>query len=145
DLAVAFPDGARFVPLAPVADPTMVASTVARVLDVREVGGEPLTKRLVAFVGDKRLLLVLDNFEHVVGAAPLVTGLLTACPGLKVLVTSRGRLRVSGEREFPVPPLALPALADLPAVEEVARSEAVRLFTERARAAKPDFALTVLC
>jgi predicted ATPase/DNA-binding CsgD family transcriptional regulator len=164
-LAGEFADGVRFVPLAPVTDPAMVAPTMARVLGVREAGDEPVSERLETFVGTKRLLLILDNFEQVVAAAPLLTDLLTVCPGLKLLATSRGRLRVSGEREFPVPPLALPsapaergaqvdkrhersldrsvvppAALDL---SQVVESEAVRLFAERARAAKPDFVLNV--
>jgi len=144
EAGAAFPDGVRFVDLAPVADPGLVAPTVAQALGVREAGSEPLAERLTAFLRDARLLLVLDNFEQVVEAAPLVADLLGTCPGLTVLVTSRVRLRLTGEREHPVPPLAL-ALArtgDAPALEEVAGSEAVRLFVERAQAVKDDFALT---
>ena len=108
-MAERFPDGVRFVDLAPISDPALWSpppslrpSACAR----RETSR--LLDRLRAVLRDKRLLLVLDNFEQVVEAAPLVADLLTACPALKVLVTSRVRLRLSGEHEFPVPPLALP-------------------------------------
>ena len=107
--ADAFPDGAAFVGLASITDPALVASAVALALGVRDTGDEGLAGRLTAVLRDKRLLLVLDNFEQLVEAAPLVTDLLGSCPGLTVLVTSRARLRVSGEREYPVPPLGLPA------------------------------------
>ena len=138
----AFPDRARFVTLAPLAEPTLVAAAIGQALGVREAGDEPLADRLAAFLRDKRLLLVLDNFEHVVEAAPLVADLLAACPGLKALVTSRVRLRVSGEREYPVPPLALAPPDGQAGGDRVAQSEAVRLFVERAQSVRPDFALT---
>ena len=128
DLADTFPDGVRFVGLAPVTDPVLVASSVALALGVREAGDEPLVDRLTAYLRDKRLLLVLDNFEQVVEAAPLVPDLLVACPHVKALVTSRVRLRVSGEREHAVSPLGL-AEPDARVSPDVAcESEAVRLF-----------------
>ena len=141
DVAAGFPDGAWFVGLAPVADPGLVASSVAQALGVREVGAEPLEAQLKAFLRDKRLLLLLDNFEQVVEAAPLVADLLAACPGPTVLVTSRERLRLVGEREHPVPPLGLPNAGELAPVEALAGSEAVRLFVQRAQAVMPEFAL----
>jgi hypothetical protein len=95
----AFPDGVIFVGLAPVADPALVASAVGQVVGVREAGTEPLLHRINAVLRDGRHLLVLDNFEHVVEAAPLVADVLAACPGLAVLVTSRVRLRVSGKHD----------------------------------------------
>jgi len=140
--AEGFPDGVRFVGLAPVADPDLVAATIAQALGVREVGDEPLIGRLTAFLWDKRLLLVLDNFEQVVEAAPLVADLLVACPGLRALATSRVRLRVSGEREHAVPPLGVVARVDAVSVDEAAGAEAVRLFVARAQAVREDFALT---
>ena len=140
--AGAFGDGVAFVPLAPISDPGLVASSVGEALGIREAGDEPLPDRLRAFLRDRRLLLVLDNFEQVVEAAPLVADLLTACRHVKVLVTSRVRLRVSGERERVVPPLRLAEFDGPLAVEDAARSEAVRLFAERAQAVKEDFALT---
>ncbi len=141
-LADTFPDGARFVSLAPITDPVLVAPMVAQALGVREAGDEPITERLAAFLRDKRLLLLLDNFEQVVEAAPLVTDLLAACPGLKGLVTSRVRLRLSGERDYPVPPLAVPAPAGPRPFQYAKGSAAVRLFSERAQAVRPEFALT---
>ena len=107
EMSATFPDGVWFTGLAPIREPSLVASTVAQTLGLREAGSAPLIDRLTAFLRDKRLLLVLDNFEQVVEAAPLVTDLLSTCPSLKVLVTSRVRLRVSGEHEHAVPPLTL--------------------------------------
>lgn len=141
-LAGDFADGVWFVGLAPVTDPTLVASCIAQILGVREAGREPLVDRLQAFLREKHLLLVLDNFEQVVEAAPLVTDLLWACSAVKVLVTSRVRLRVSGEHEFVAPPLGL-AEPDAPTTSESVRaSEAVLLFVARAQAVREDFALT---
>ena len=107
DVADAFPDGIWFVDLAPITDPSLVAPTIAHALGAREAGDEPLPARLAAFLQDKRLLLVLDNFEQVVEAATVVADLLVACQALTVLVTSRMRLRLSAEREYIVPPLGL--------------------------------------
>src|SRR5215217_6842153 len=142
EVAEAYPDGVGFVNLAPISDSTLVAASVAEVLGVREVGDEPLVARITGFLRDKCLLLVLDNFEQVVEAAPFVADLLGECSCLKVLLTSRTRLRVSGEREHAVPPLELPAPAAATAVQDVAKSEAIRLFVERAQAVQEDFALT---
>ncbi len=141
-VADAFPDGVAFVGLAPITDPGIVASAIAQALGVREAGDEPLDARLTALLRDQRLLLVLDNFEQVVEAAPLVADLLSACPGLTVLVTSRVRLRVSGEREYAVPPLGLTGPDGRGLPEEASASAAVRLFVERARAVRADFPLT---
>jgi predicted ATPase/DNA-binding XRE family transcriptional regulator len=135
-------DEAAFVGLAPIVDPALVASAVAQALAVIEAGDAPLDQQLKTALHDRRLLLVLDNFEQVVEAAPLVADLLAACPGLTVLATSRVRLRLSGEREYPVPPLGLAARNGQPGDEDVARSAAARLFLERAQAVRPDFALT---
>ncbi|MGH2604646.1 MAG: ATP-binding protein, partial [Dehalococcoidia bacterium] len=106
------------------------------------IGDEPLAERLQAFLRDKVLLLVLDNFEHLLSASQLVAVTLAACLQAKVLVTSREVLRVSGEHDFLVPPLALPDLARLPPLKQTAQCEAVRLFIQRAVAAKANFALT---
>jgi len=141
-VADAFPDGAAFVGLAPVADPNLVAPTIAQALGVRAARDEPPIERLRAFLRGKRLLVVLDNFEQVVESAPLVADLLRAFPGLTVLATSRVRLRVSGEREHAVPPLAMPDGEEGAGLDRVAASDAVRLFVERARAVQADFALT---
>jgi predicted ATPase/DNA-binding CsgD family transcriptional regulator len=136
-----FGDGVTFVPLAPINDPALVPSAIAHALGVREAGDEPLVDRLKAVLRDKNLLLVLDNFEQVVTAAPLVVDMLDNSPGLRVLVTSRVRLRLSGEREHVVPPLGL-AGQDQDTFEDSAASEAVRLFVARAQAVAEDFALT---
>jgi predicted ATPase len=141
DLTDDFADGVRFVSLAPIWDPELVVSTTAKALGLREAGGRPLLERLKAYLSDKRLLLLLDNFEQVAEAAPALMALLLACPDLKVLVTSRERLHLSGEHEYPVPPLGLPDLVELPGPDALSRYEAVALFIERARAAKPDFRL----
>ena len=142
ELAPVFADGVAFVPLAPVADPDLVAATVARALGVREVPGWSPDDLLANALGVRRLLLVLDNFEHVVEAAPQVAGLLAACPNLAVLATSRALLRVSGEHGFPVPPLSLPGSATATTAAVVGSAEAVRLFIKRAQAVNPAFALT---
>ncbi len=142
DLAGDYPDGVVFVPLAPIGDAAVVPSAIAQALAVRESGDRPLLDALARFLRGRRFLLVLDNFEQVVGAAPSVTALLAACPDLKVLVTSRIALRVLGEQEFPVPPLALPDPERLPPLAELERTEAVALFVQRAQGVRPDFVLT---
>jgi predicted ATPase/transcriptional regulator with XRE-family HTH domain len=131
-----------FVELAPVRDPDLVIPSIAGVLSLREVGGESLLENVKRYLGDKRVLLVLDNFEQVVPAAPQVSDLLTSAPWLKVLASSRERLHIYGEHEFQVPPLDLPSTRYLPPAERLMEYEAVRLFTERAVAVRPDFALT---
>ncbi len=136
-----YPDGAAFVSLAPLADPDLVAATIARALGVREDGGWTAREGLLASLRGKRMLLVLDNFEQVVEAAELVGDLLQGCPRLKALVTSRAALRVGGEQEFAVPPLALPDLARPSDHETLGQVAAVRLFVARAQQVKPDFAL----
>jgi len=139
-----FEDGAFFVALAPVTDPQLVASTIAKPLGVVESGEQPLEEGLKDYLQEKELLLLLDNFEQVLGAAALVGELLRSCPGLKVLATSRAALRVYGEQEYAVPPLAVPDPRLLPgiAIEKLGQYEAVRLFIERARAVKADFEVT---
>jgi non-specific serine/threonine protein kinase len=110
-LLAEYPEGVWFVDLAPLADPSLVAQTVAAVLGVREEPGRPLTETLIEFLRPKALLLLLDNCEHLVEAgAPLAQALLLACPGLRILATSREALGVAGEQPFPVPPLSLPGL-----------------------------------
>ena len=135
-----FADGVVFVGLAPVADPAHVLPAIARAFGVREAGSRPLMRRLVDVLRDRHLLLLLDSFEHVVEAAPAVAQLLAGPTGPSVLVTSRAPLRVSGEQDYPVPPLSVPE-AGAPA-EELAEVAAVRLFTERAHAVDPTFSLT---
>ena len=142
EVAATFPDGVWYVPLAPLHDPRLVAATVAAVLGVREAGGRPLVAGLQAFLRNKQALLLLDNFEHVLEAALLVTDLLAACPRLRVLVTSRSVLHLSGEHDVVVPPLALPDLVRLPSPDGLNEVPAVRLFVERARAVRDGFVLT---
>src|SRR6266566_5166330 len=137
-----FPDGVFFVSLAPLSDPALVLSTIAQVLDVKESGARPLLDLLIAFLRDKNLLLCLDNFEHLLPAAPQLTDLLTACPHLTMLVTSRAVLHVQGEHVFPVPPLAVPDLTQLPPTDTLPDYAAVALFLQRAQAVQPTFQLT---
>ena len=141
DLLEDFPDGVFFVPLAPLSDPELVPAAIARTLGIREEGDQPLWERIRHELATKQLLLVLDNVEHLVEAAPAVGELLAACPRLKVLATSRLPLRLRAEREYPVPPLALPPVSEA-SPEELLRYEAVRLFVERAQAVRPGFTLT---
>ncbi|HEV2127127.1 MAG TPA: tetratricopeptide repeat protein [Thermomicrobiales bacterium] len=141
DLIDDFDHGVTFVALAPVTDPALVASTIARELGVQEEAGRDLADLLIAHLREKRLLLVLDNFEQVAPAASLIAQLLAACPGLTVLATSRMRLHLRAERGFPVPPLALPDLAA--PIDTLMQAEAARFFVDRARAISPDFIVNV--
>jgi predicted ATPase/DNA-binding XRE family transcriptional regulator len=136
-----FPDGVSFAPLAPLGDAALVMPTVSQVLGLREAGGVRPLEAVRQHLREKRSLLVLDNFEHVVEAAPEVVDLLGSCPNLTVLVTSRASLRVRGEREYSVSPLAVPDPARMPEAEALAETPAAKLFVERARAASPAFEL----
>ena len=138
-----FGGGVTFVNLAPIDDPTLVASAIARSLGVRESGDLPLMQAIAQHLN--RLgatLLLIDNFEQVSEAAALVNQLLDACPALKVLVTSRVALRIYGEQEFPVPPLPLPSPGALFSPSTLTSYPSVALFVQRAAAVRPDFALT---
>ncbi|HEY0070101.1 MAG TPA: tetratricopeptide repeat protein, partial [Chloroflexia bacterium] len=137
-----FRDGVYFVGLAPISDPALVITTIAQALGLRETGGQAFAAVLTNYLRDKQALLLLDNFEQVIEAAPQVVDLLTACPGLKVLVTSRESLHVRGERQFPVLPLGMPAPGSRPTVGELLSYPAVQLFMERAQAVKPQFELS---
>ena len=141
-LAPAFPDGVVFVSLAPVADPALVASAIAERLGIRERVGQSLRDALATYLAGKRLLLILDNVEHLLPAAPLVAELLGACPALRVLTTSRAALHLTGEHLYEVSPLGLPDAGPLPPLAQLGQTPAVRLFVERVRAVKPAFALT---
>jgi predicted ATPase/class 3 adenylate cyclase len=143
ELIDSFQDGVFFVDLAPVRDPGSILPEIARTVGVRETGQTELLEELAGELREREMLLLLDNFEQVTAAAPETAELLAASPRLKLLVTSREALRVRGEHIFSVPPLELPE-TDLQegAAEELARYEAIQLFVERARAAKPDFQLT---
>src|SRR5215218_6842394 len=142
DLLEDFPEGTFFAPLATLTEAELLLPAVVETLEVMETAERPLDESLKDYLSERRLLLVLDNFEQVLGAAPTVTELLSAAPGLKVLATSRAPLGLYGEHEFPVPPLSMPDLKRPPPLERLTQYEAVGLFLERARALKPDFSIT---
>ena len=142
DLSEQFDDGVFFVSLATITDPELVPSAIAEPLGVRESAEQTLDESLKSYLRDKRLLLILDNFEHVLEGAQIVGELVGACPNLKVLATSRIPLRLYGEWEYPVPPLSLPDARVLPPLKVLTQYEAVKLFVERARAVKEDFEVT---
>jgi predicted ATPase/class 3 adenylate cyclase len=142
DLLEEFPDGAFFVSLAALGDPDRFISAVAETLGVKEIGEQPLDETLKDYLSERRLLLVLDNFEQVLGAAPAVTEMLAEASGLKVLATSRAPLGLYGEHEYAVPPLSVPDVRHLPDLKALSQYEAVRLFIERAKSAKVDFEVT---
>ena len=140
-----FPGGVYFVPLAAVGDPGLIASLIAQTLGVRETGGQTPLETLKEHLQNslcKPMLLLLDNFEHMVSAAPMMAELLSIGANLKLLLTSREPLHVYGEHEFPVPPLALPDSRSLPPIQVLPNYSAVALFIQRAAAVKPDFELT---
>jgi predicted ATPase len=142
-----FPGGTFFVPLSSVNEPGLIASAIVQTLGIREAGGQSPIETLKKNLLDLSLaptLLLLDNFEHVIQAAPTVADLLAAGPHLKIMVTSRSALHIYGEHEFPVPPLALPdsRSISMPSVEVLSQCPAVALFVQRALAAKPDFELS---
>jgi predicted ATPase/DNA-binding CsgD family transcriptional regulator len=136
-----FADGVEFVALDAISAPDLVAPTIARALTVRGTDAGSLLERLKVTLRARRLLLVLDNFEHVLAAAPVLAELLSAAPGLKLLVTSRARLHVSGEHDYPVSPLGTPRPGRGQSVAELAGFPAVQLFVARAQAVRPDFTL----
>ncbi len=135
------PDGIVWVPLTSIHDPVLVVPAIAKALGIGETNAHSHVEGVQSALFEKELLLLIDNFEQVLTAAPNVVELLTSCPALKVLVTSRSPLRVSGEHILPVPPLSLPHPRHLPAPGRLIESEAVRLFVERARALSPPFVL----
>ncbi|MFN8635578.1 MAG: adenylate/guanylate cyclase domain-containing protein [Chloroflexota bacterium] len=137
-----FSDGAIFVGLAPIRDPDLVAPTIGQALGVHELGSRPVLESLTAYLRDRRLLLLLDNFEQILPAGTLVATLLASCPDLKVLVTSRAPLHLRGEREFPVSPLASPPPETQMLASTVATWPSVALFVERASDVRPDFTIT---
>lgn len=142
EFASGFADGVFFVNLAPVRDSTLVMPTIAQMLGIQEVAGQPLPERLKEYLQQKQILLLLDNFEQVCDAAMQVADLLAACQQLKVLVTSRAVLHLQAEHEFTLLPLALPDPDHLPDLAVLPHYAAVALFLERARATKSDFRLT---
>jgi predicted ATPase/class 3 adenylate cyclase len=142
DLIEQFHDGVYFVVLAPITDPGLVPSTIAQALGLKESGRQDSLDGLRQYLDGRRMLLILDNFEQVIAAAPVVTDLLKSSAGVKILATSRVPLRVSGEQEFAVPPLRLPDPRHPPPLDSLSQYEAVALFIQRALTVKPDFAVT---
>lgn len=143
--ATVFQDRVFFVALGSISDAAMVPATIAECIGIRETGGRPyldLLKDCFREMEPAPALLLLDNFEHIVAASGMVAELIEGCPSLKVLVTSRAALRVYGEHEFPVPPLALPHREEMQSLDALAANPSVRLFAQRASAIKPDFQLT---
>ncbi len=137
-----FPDGVIFVALASISAPELVASAIAQAFGIKQSGTVPLIEALKQTLRARRLLLLMDNFEQVLAAARLVAELLATCPELKILVTSREPLHLRGERQFEVPPLGLPDLAESTSVEALSQYAAIALFIERATAIQPEFTLT---
>jgi len=140
-----FPGGIHFVPLSPLSDPDLIVSVIVKTLGIREAGGQSPLETLKKNLQDSSrapMLFLLDNFEHLIQAAPIVAELLAIGPSLRILVTSRAALHLYGEHEFPVPPLALPDPRSMPSVELLSKFPAVALFVQRAVAARPDFKLT---
>jgi predicted ATPase/class 3 adenylate cyclase len=149
ELVEAFADGVWFVRLSRLADPALVLPTIAQTLGLREAGSVPIAALLREYLQSRKMILVLDNFEQVVAAAPVVAELQAGCPGLRVLVTSRVTLHLQGEHEHPVSPLALPPAPSTgrsrgkgPSWNQVTASPAVALFVAQARTHRPDFVLT---
>ncbi len=137
-----FADGVFFVPLGSIEDPELVAPAILAALGLRESPQEPTITRLTEYLRDRRLLLLLDNFEQVLPAAALVGDLLKAGSNLSVVVTSRAALHLYGEREFAVPPLSVPAAGTNLDPASISQYEAVALFIQRASAVRPDFQIT---
>ncbi len=142
DLIQQFENGVFFISLASIINPELVASTIAQNLGVKQAAENCLIESLKEYLCGKEMLLLLDNFEQVITAAPVVSELLTACARLKVLVTSRAALNLRGEHEFSVPPLAFPDPKRLPSAEDLAKCPAVALFIERAVATHAAFHIT---
>jgi predicted ATPase/class 3 adenylate cyclase/Tfp pilus assembly protein PilF len=142
DMVDEFDDGAMFVDLSPLMESALVVPTIARTLGVQEQGSKPILDTLKGYLKERQMLLVIDNFEQVVDTAPQVAQLLSSCPKVKVLVTSRVPLRVQGEHEYAVPTLSLPDVRKLPLLEQLTQYEAVKLFIERAMAVKANLQVT---
>jgi predicted ATPase len=136
-----YPDGVYFVPLAPVRDPDLVPSTIAQSIGLQDARDVPLMEHLISQLRERQLLMVLDNFEHLLAGAPVLTRLLRETSAVRILVSSRSPLHVYGEQECPVPPLAVPDLDARPTAAAIAACESVRLFTERAAGVVPGFTL----
>jgi predicted ATPase len=137
DASAVFPDGVRFVGLAALREPELVAPAIARAIGIRETDDHSLAGRLASFLQGRRLLLVLDNFEQVIEGAASLSDLLIACPELSILATSRALLNVSGEYVMDVAPLGLPSPNERGGVEAIAHTEAVRLFRHASSGCPP--------
>jgi len=137
-----YPGGVFFVELAPISDPTLIPTTIAQAVGLREDPKRPVFESLEAHLRDLHLLLVLDNFEQLIDGAPLIGRLIAAAPGLTVIVSSRELLHLRGEQEYPVPPLGVPDPHSALSPESLAGYDAVALFATRARAARPDFVIS---
>jgi len=142
DLADGFADGVRFVPLEAVRDAGLVAAAIAHAIDVQPTGAGAMYDAMTSALHAADMLLVVDNFEHVLAAASVLTELLANCPRLKILVTSRVLLRVNGEHALAIPPLNLPDPQSSLPLDELVRFSAIQLFTERAQAVDGTFALS---
>jgi non-specific serine/threonine protein kinase len=142
DVIDQFLDGVFIVDLAPIQDSQLVLNTIAGTLDIREVPGEPLIETLKHTLVEKRMLLLLDNFEQIIDAALYVSELLSASPFLKVLVTSREALTIYGEQVYNLPPMSIPGPENLESRQRLFQYESIQLFYQRAKAVKPDFTIT---
>lgn len=142
ELADEFQDGIYFVPLAPISDASLVSSAIAKALSVRERGSQPILESIKEYLRARQLLLLLDNFEHVMDAAPEVAELVEACSRVKLLITSREALHLRSEYEHPVQSLEVPGVFQPPSVESLLQNPAVELFARRAQAVMPDFCVT---
>jgi predicted ATPase/DNA-binding SARP family transcriptional activator len=138
----AFIHGSFFIPLAAIGNPRSVEIEIARALGLRDAPGESVLDGVKAFLRDRQALLILDNFEQLIPAAPQIGELLDAAPGIRVLVTSRSPLGISGEQEFPVQPLRIPPRDESPEFEALGDYDAIALFVARARAVDPSFVLS---
>lgn len=142
EMVGAYPEGVYAVELAPISDPGLVASEIAQTVSVMPRSDRPLLDSLIERLKNRRLLLLLDNFEQILAAASVVDSLLRSCPTLTIIVTSRAPLQIRSEHEFPVPPLTLPVAGRPLTAEALSQYEAVALFIERAAAIRPDFTVT---
>jgi len=141
-LASEFLEGIAFVTFADVAEPESVVPALADALDVKEAEGRTLIDGVVALIGDTAPLLLFDNMEQVVAAAPHVAELVERCPGLRIVTTSRTPLRIAAERDYALAPLAVPSVPDSTSTDSLLAFAAVALFVERARTVQPEFAVT---
>ena len=141
EVAGDYPDGVYFVPLAPVRDPGLVPLTIVQSIGLQDARDVPLIEHLISQLRERQLLLVIDNFEHLLAGTPVVTQLLRETSAVRILVSSRSPLHVSGEQECPVPPLAVPGMDARPTAASLAACESVRLFIERAAGVVPGFML----